>query len=531
MIIKKIIVKNYKILRDAAIYFNDDLNILVGDNDSGKSTILEAINIALTGKLNHVSLERQLNAILFNSETRKNYIDSADKTRLPVILIELYCEGDSKYKGTNNTLSENCPGIQVKIDFDEAYENIFKEEISKNEISDIPIEFYKVKFMYFNGSPVVFRDFPINSSFIDTSKNDIQAIQTKFISNKIDEFIPDSEQAVLDSIYRKYLNQFKADEAVNHFKEAVSNKVLINGKTIGFGIKDEIVNSWKEQVSILLDNCPFTSIGYGSQNIIKLGIALGNVKDNSNCLLVEEPENNLSYTNMSKLIDMLTSTKSQTFISTHSSFVANKMSLKKLIFVNNGLCKSFNGIKPETFEYFQKLPGYNTLRVVLSKKALLVEGPSEELLISKYFLDEYKKTPLAIGVDVICVNGLAFKRFLDIAILLEKEVAVITDNDHSVTESIDNKYKDYQKENISFFYETDEKLHTLEKSVFAVNSATNELKTKFKEIINCSEKTDEQTVDYMIKNKTEWSLKVFLSDKSIVYPEYIKNAIKKISGI
>ena len=529
MIIKKLKVKNYKILKDITIQFNEDFNIFVGDNDSGKSTILEAINIALTGKLNHVGLERQLNALLFNADIRNEYISNVDKSLLPEIIIELYCDGDSKYKGTNNTLGENCPGIQVKIEFNETYETAFKDELAKNEIADIPIEFYKVRFMYFNGSPVVYRDFPINSSFIDTSKSDIQAIQARFISTKIDEYIPKDSQVMLDSIYRKYINQFKNDEAVSGFKNTISGKVVIDNKNVGFGIKDEVVNSWKDQVSILLDDCPFTSIGYGSQNIIKLGIALGNVKDSSSCLLVEEPENNLSYTNMSKLIEMLTSTESQTFISTHSSFVANKMSLKNIIFVSNGFCKSFNDISKETFEYFQKLPGFNTLRVVLSKKVILVEGPTEELLISKYYLTEFKKMPLACGVDIICINGLSFKRFLDISILLNKETVVITDNDRSIQNNIVEKYNDYQKDYLSFFYDPDEKLYTLEKSVFSANSKNNKAKTKFKKIIKCDSKNDEETIDYMIKNKTEWALNVFLSDESIIYPEYIINAIKKIS--
>ena len=37
--IKKIFVENYKIFDKFELDFNDDLNILVGDNEAGKSTI------------------------------------------------------------------------------------------------------------------------------------------------------------------------------------------------------------------------------------------------------------------------------------------------------------------------------------------------------------------------------------------------------------------------------------------------------------------------------------------------------------
>lgn len=52
MKIEEIIIKNYKIFNDITIKMNNDVNIFVGENDSGKTTILEALSIALIGKLN-----------------------------------------------------------------------------------------------------------------------------------------------------------------------------------------------------------------------------------------------------------------------------------------------------------------------------------------------------------------------------------------------------------------------------------------------------------------------------------------------
>lgn len=42
MAIKKLLVKNYKSIEDTIIQMRPDVNIFVGENDSGKSTILEA---------------------------------------------------------------------------------------------------------------------------------------------------------------------------------------------------------------------------------------------------------------------------------------------------------------------------------------------------------------------------------------------------------------------------------------------------------------------------------------------------------
>ena len=59
-----------------------------------------------------------------------------------------------------------------------------------------------------------------------------------------------------------------------------------------------------------------------------------------------------------------------------------------------------------------KLPGYDTLRLILSSKTILVEGPSDELIVQKAYQKKYGKMPLADGVDVIAVGHLLLKGFL-----------------------------------------------------------------------------------------------------------------------
>ena len=75
MKIQKVIIKNYKIFKNYEIDFNKDLNILVGDNETGKSTILEAVNLALTGKLNNSLLSNDISPYLFNKDISDKYIE------------------------------------------------------------------------------------------------------------------------------------------------------------------------------------------------------------------------------------------------------------------------------------------------------------------------------------------------------------------------------------------------------------------------------------------------------------------------
>ena len=45
--IKKLKVKNFKKFTNQTFELNDDINILVGDNECGKSSVLEAIELCL----------------------------------------------------------------------------------------------------------------------------------------------------------------------------------------------------------------------------------------------------------------------------------------------------------------------------------------------------------------------------------------------------------------------------------------------------------------------------------------------------
>ena len=61
MHITKVIVKNYRCLKNTTVDLNAHLNVLVGNNECGKSTFLEAVNLALSGLLNGRSIHTERN--------------------------------------------------------------------------------------------------------------------------------------------------------------------------------------------------------------------------------------------------------------------------------------------------------------------------------------------------------------------------------------------------------------------------------------------------------------------------------------
>lgn len=108
MHISKLLIRNFKCFKDDFVLELDrGLNVLVGDNESGKSTILEAINLALSGIFHGRFLHNDLSEHIFNRSAVEAYI--GDPTvGPPEVMIELYLDGDGvdEYKGDGNWLKE-----------------------------------------------------------------------------------------------------------------------------------------------------------------------------------------------------------------------------------------------------------------------------------------------------------------------------------------------------------------------------------------------------------------------------------------
>ena len=223
---------------------------------------------------------------------------------------------------------------------------------------------------------------------------------------------------------------------IQELNSKLKQNVKLNEKSISINLKEENVDNWKEDIEIAVDNIPFDNIGFGSRNSMKIELALKNNKDTVSTLIIEEPENNLSYTNMAKLISKIEENKDkQIFIATHSSYIANKLDLQNIHIVHNGNVNSLQNLDDDTRNYFKKLPGFDTLRVILANKVILVEGPADDLIIQRVYKDKYNKLPINDGIDIIAVNALAFKRYCDIAILVNKNITIVTDNDGNINEN------------------------------------------------------------------------------------------------
>ena len=359
---------------------------------------------------------------------------------------------------------------------------------------------------------------------IDTTKKDYGPVLSRFVSTSISEYLSEEDMTELRHAYRANRHEFTENQAVIRLNQKLQEGHSFDGKTIGLNLRESGIDEWKGDMSISLDGIPLENSGFGTQNMFKSEIFLLQNTD-VDILIIEEPENNLSYSNMSILISKLSeSNGKQLFISTHSSFVANKLGLQCLHLVANARTTPFKSLSSDTYNYFLKLPGYNTLRILLANKAILVEGPADELILQRAYIDNYGKQPIEDGIDVVAVDSLAFQRYCELASLISKPLTVVTDNDGNA-EAVRKRYEKYTGL-VTLCVESDNTLNTLEPSVLAANLDTFE---SFKSIIYLGKDIESRDPDsiksFMIENKTDWSMRVFTSEKKINYPSYILKAI------
>lgn len=544
MNIERIVVSNYKIYQSLNFSIQNKNNIFVGDNGSGKTTLLESIYLALTGRIDGQNAERLLTPDMFSNDIRAEYIHqlkSTGKASLPKIIIEIYFKDEDEYalqKGTENSQNIDCPGIRFECSFDTQYGKEYQNrlEITDDEeagfqVLDIPIEYYSIKRTYFSGQSVIQRSNPFKVFFVDGTRKSYSSYIGKYIYSTIGSLLSDNESSQIRTVYENIRQNLKQHSILKKFNEDNQKNLHLAGKNVALTVRESLPDDWLQEITVSVDDFPFNNIGFGLQKMIELELAVGKSADQPGILLFEEPENNLSYPNMSKLINLLEQgSNKQKFISTHSSFVANKLGLDNLALCGGGNIEALTALSKDDIEYFKRLPGYNTLRVLLSSCPVLVEGPTDELLFNAAYIHERKKLPIENGVDVIVVDSLAFKRYLDVAKLIEKKVIVITDNDGD-EEALGRKYAGYLDDPLfSFYVESNHSLKTIEPSMVNANVENGTLPELISVVFEGKKDSDTITADtlekYMTAHKSLWSMRVLEANAAISYPANIIQAVE-----
>lgn len=207
-------------------------------------------------------------------------------------------------------------------------------------------------------------------------------------------------------------DRMKVEKEYNHFFEELK----------AIGKMDSIIN-WQDDSELedakeffshisILPNMPpmqtiLTSIrlgysdaelslqGLGYRNLILLFVLINSLVEKQNdvalnVLTIEEPEAHLCINNirlMASFFKVFTSKNPlmQLFYATHSTEFINKMDLRNVVVLHNGQAFSFiDELDDKRMDYLTKNPNLDLFKLFFSKKCILFEGISEEMLLRAY---------------------------------------------------------------------------------------------------------------------------------------------------
>lgn len=329
-----------------------------------------------------------------------------------------------------------------------------------------------------------------------------------------------------------YSNDTKL-KAKNAFREKLSTSFedvnlpdIDDRRRFGIDNKKVVLES---VVSVYEDSIPLENKGSGMESLVKTQIAL-NREDNLDTILIEEPENHLCFTNLKQMLQQIMDHEedSQIILTTHSNMIASRLNLRNVIWIAENHYLSLKNVEPQTSIFFEKADDNEFLQLLLSKKAILVEGATEYLLLPKFYEKKTGRTVENDGISIISCNGISYKRYLEIAEETGKRIAVITDNDHEQTKIDDaNEFNQHNEKQHVFMGATMEDW-TWEACIYNCN------KEKLHNMIQVQDGAEYlfhrtnygQVLGKMLNNKVDTAYQMLISEEDFVIPRYVEEAIE-----
>lgn len=530
--IEKIRIKGYRIYNNFTMSPNTNFNLIIGDNESGKSTLIEALTLALTGRINGQWASEELNPYWFNTDIVQNFLEKRSKGQpisLPEISIELFLENRDDLQqlcgAVNSDVPTNaCPGVTFRVQPSSDYTSEI-EEWSKKPSRLLPVEYYETDWRSFADKPLTRRPHLLKTAIIDSRTVRSSSGVDYHMRQILQDHLEPEERAAISLTYRQ-VKASMSDEVLKSVNEQMEKDFApLHDKAISLAMDQSTRTSWEGAVTPHVQEVPFSMSGQGQQAAIKISLAMSRHSDRTSFVMIEEPENHLAYGNLTSLlsrVESLASDHQQLFITTHSSFVLNRLGIDTLHLLHHGDTKQFKGLDPETVTYFKKLPGHDTLRMVLSDKLVLVEGPSDEILFERIFKDIHGKRPMEVGIDILSIRGVSFARCLELCHALNKKVAVVRDNDgadpNELRTDLEKWLVNDQRE--AFIGEGDAG-RTLEPQLVHFNG-----ETKLRRILKIPPNASIEK--WMSREKTMCALNIAESSETITPPSYMKAAAEFI---
>lgn len=428
MQIEMLYIKNYRGL-DIKIEGIQEVSIVIGQNDSGKTNICSAI-------LKVLDFNKRKTPFLLTDSTNSNGENIEIKIRLlandltneQLALVGNYIHkvGDDKIIEVKLNSVYNNETMEYEDTLLYGKEDMDFEEVKANTQTQLD----KVLSIIYI-TPV----YDINQSKKDffRFKEVYNKENEKYFSSNISESIENLNQTIQnEEIINTIQNEINDNGDFTELFEGLKFKVKPS-------IKEDNIYKSIDVSAFDNDDNEFENIGDGKSKIFSMLLKSKTYKDNKKKIfIIEEPENHL-YVLLQKIYisTLLKMSPDQLIITTHSPYTIDFEKTRQIIKIgfdkNSGKREiySFNNINNEEFKKFGYLINVEVAEMLYYNNVLLIEGDSEKYFYSLLMTkdDDFTKKINNKRFGIYAVDGIAFKTIKELLEKLGINVYIKTDND------------------------------------------------------------------------------------------------------
>lgn len=430
MQLKKIWIKEYKNLKEFSLDFKkgNHLSILIGNNGSGKSNVLEAISGIFAEVYSGVSnvlntdyrLDYEINGknVILEKKNGKR-IFHYDETPIPngQIIQNLPSNVIALYSGEDLRLFENF--------YFPKYNSYLKDVYQKGYVGKMGM-YYVNKYLW-NIALLILLTFSERFSNIKDFLQDELGIHgdSQILHIRITFNYKDYDKNK-NSLLKNFINTINPNQdrgieyTIQEWRNAISSSVVDFDaepvETFNYLMQAFMPKTFKiiEKIHIAFTNgLTLESLSEGEKKLILIKAVLEFVADENSLLLLDEPDANIHEERKRKLYDLLRNTDNRDVVmTTHSPIIAKMASKNELIYLESKQDK-VEQIETEKLDLIKKLASneWNIMEAGVflnsEKSLVLFEGKSDVFFVKRAIelLKEDEPKYKSIDADFLCFNG------------------------------------------------------------------------------------------------------------------------------
>lgn len=458
MHISQINIKNFRLFNDFSLTLNQGMNLLIGENNAGKTALIDAIKLVLdTNSTEWVRVQEDDFCFHSNKDELSIQLkfENLNSPDLGAFAEHLTLEEADKGEETKNTLYINL--LANKQEDKRYYRGVrIYTQFRSGKDADGPIIDPKTRDYLSTTYLKPLRDAKAELSAGQNSRLSQLLTSAKSLGNN-EETIKKLIELIL-----KYNEEINTNLEIKETEEKISKNLKELTFTADQQLFDPTLNIFSydeyekmtspqrkeafrhimEKLTLELNrNNQQHGLGYSNLLFMAAEMLFLNEQDvGFRSLLIEEPEAHLHPQLQLKFMQFIQSLDNiQCFLSTHSPNLASKAPLESIILMHKGegfsLRKGNTELADDDYQFLEKFLDVTKANMFFARGILMVEGDAENILLPTiakllgYPLEDH-------GISIINIGNLAYKRYAKIYRSINEEntpppikVACITDCD------------------------------------------------------------------------------------------------------